>query len=176
MLIIRAVAPGSDGGPVGCIGEAVEFLMQNILDDESATVISRDLTSANRFVVHSDWEPNPNCSMHCMLLAGAPLNSWTAVGNGTYNGIYHELHFLNTGNNLAYRSSRGSSVSNSSTNGVLGKRADLGGVDATFMGPPERLKQLLDFNTDYNAPNPLKRVLADISAEAAEYSAIKGFV
>ena len=143
MLIIRAVAPGSDGGPVGCIGEAVEFLMQNILDDESATVISRDLTSANRFVVHSDWEPNPNCSMHCMLLAGAPLNSWTAVGNGTYNGIYHELHFLNTGNNLAYRSSRGSSVSNSSTNGVLGKRPYLGGVDATFMGPPDRLKQLL---------------------------------
>jgi hypothetical protein len=42
-----------------------------------------------------------------MLAKGAPLHIWTSVGNGSYNGVPHELHFMNTGTNHGYSVTRG---------------------------------------------------------------------
>lgn len=43
-----------------------------------------------------------------MLLASTPVHTWTSVGNGTYNGIYHELHFKHTNNTAHYRATQNS--------------------------------------------------------------------
>lgn len=37
-----------------------------------------------------------------MLLAGTAKNTWTPVGNATYNGKFHDLHFVQTGQMLGH--------------------------------------------------------------------------
>ncbi|KAF7954894.1 uncharacterized protein EAE97_000153 [Botrytis byssoidea] len=68
-----------------------------------------------------------------MLLNGTPPNTWTSVGNGTYNGIYHELHFMHNENVVGHRVYQGiSSNSSRLTNRASGY--DLGPVKLSELG------------------------------------------
>ncbi|KAK3936550.1 glycosyl hydrolase family 71-domain-containing protein [Diplogelasinospora grovesii] len=63
---------------------------------------SSSSNSNHSFQYHAEWQPQPggNCSTsQCMLLANAPEGVWVPAGNGTSSsGVYHELHFVRTGN------------------------------------------------------------------------------
>jgi hypothetical protein len=47
-----------------------------------------------------------------MLRANAPSDTWTSVGNGTYRGIYHELHFIHNDNVIGHKVVQGGSSNN----------------------------------------------------------------
>lgn len=109
-------ATGTDGDTLGCIAASVAWMTYSIyLDGGPATAISaRSLSSSHyQFQVHSDWEPMDNCSMSCMLIQGTPQHTWTAAGNGTYHGIYHELHFMHSDNFTGHRAYQGGYPRNS---------------------------------------------------------------
>lgn len=173
---------GSDGATLGCVGELVEFLMLSILNDKYALSASkRDVEPrANyNFATHSQWKASGNCTTtHCMLLDGVPLHNWTSVGNGSYNGALHELHFLNTGKSQAYSASRSLS-SSSMTNSTSGntttydKRQSLGGLRASFIFPPKKLDPLIDMDTaeygKFDGP------FIDVAAFGAMDATYKGF-
>ncbi|KAH6718401.1 hypothetical protein BKA61DRAFT_653772 [Leptodontidium sp. MPI-SDFR-AT-0119] len=73
-----------------------------------ATTPTRSLESSNHhYQLHSDWEPIENCTTQCLLLKNTPEHTWTPVGNGTYRGIYHELHFKHSGNFTVHRAYQG---------------------------------------------------------------------
>jgi hypothetical protein len=90
----------ADGDTLGCVALGVAWLIYSVylLDGgPGASTPARSLSSSkHHFQVHSNWEPVENCTTRCMLLDHAPKQAWTPVGNGTYNGIYHELYFMRT--------------------------------------------------------------------------------
>ena len=104
-------ANGADGDTLGCIAKGVAWMTYSVylLDggQGAVTPARRSPSSNHHLQVHSDWEPLENCTTKCMLLEHTPQHTWTPVGNGTYNGIYHELHFMHTDNFMAHRAVQG---------------------------------------------------------------------
>jgi hypothetical protein len=104
-------AADADGDTLGCVALGVSWLIYSVylLDGgPGSSTPARSLPSSKyHFQVHSDWEPVGNCTTSCMLLDHTPQHAWTPVGNGTYNGIYHELHFMHTDKFTAHRASPG---------------------------------------------------------------------
>ena len=96
-----AAAPGPDGDTLGCIAMAVAYLNCAIAlgQADGLYLATRGLAipSAN-FQVDPQWSPDNNCTMRCKILAGAPVNAWVHMGNGTYNGIPHEIQFMHNEN------------------------------------------------------------------------------
>ncbi|KAJ8064841.1 hypothetical protein OCU04_007150 [Sclerotinia nivalis] len=66
-----------------------------------------------------------------MLLNGTPANTWTSVGNGTYKGIYHELHFIHNDKFFGYGAYQGLSPSSSQ---LANRDADYGLGSKTGLG------------------------------------------
>ena len=117
-----------------CIGESAELMIYwiNMLGGPVQTTFRREIPAFDtHFQYHSDWlQPtNDTClTAHCKLLATAPMHTWTPVGNGTYKGRFHDLHFLHTGQMIGHRVSPrasppiDSSANSTSTDAVLTKR------------------------------------------------------
>lgn len=102
-------ASGIDGDTLGCIAIASSWLAYSVYlnGGPSTTTPARSLTSSNyQFQAHSEWQPVGNCTMTCMLLHGAPQHNWTSVGNGTYHGVFHELHFKHTDTFIGFRTAQ----------------------------------------------------------------------
>ena len=167
------IVAGEYGDGLGCIAEAAEFLIYSILDDAYA-LAKRDSISDYHFNVHPDWQSASSCTTHCMLLAGAPLHSWTPVGNGTFKGVYHELHFLNTGKTIGYKASRHSSTVDLPTGKVLGSRGVIG-MEASMYFTPGEIANFQDMGIDITLPNPKKRI-SELYAVGAEGAAIYGYL
>ncbi|KAM0145765.1 hypothetical protein ACHAPG_011470 [Botrytis cinerea] len=103
---------GDDGDTLGCINAGVSFLFYSAFESDSSDQIStarRSLSSKFSFQTHSEWQPVDNCTTHCMLRANALSDTWTSVGNGTYRGIYHELHFIHNDNVFGHKAVQGGS-------------------------------------------------------------------
>lgn len=103
---------GIDGDTLRCIAIASSRLAYSVYLDggPEATTPIRSLPSSDyHFQAHSVWQPVENCTMTCMLLDRAPQHNWTSVGNGTYNGIFHELNFKHTDTDtfIGYRAAQG---------------------------------------------------------------------
>jgi hypothetical protein len=101
---------GIDGDTLGCVAIASSWLAYSVYLDggPETTTPARSLPSSDyHFQAHSDWQPVENCTMTCMLLNGAPQHNWTSVGNGTYHGVFHELHFKHTDTFIGYRAAQG---------------------------------------------------------------------
>jgi hypothetical protein len=100
-------APGADGDTLGCVALGIAWLTYSVYLLDGGPGVgtpARSLSSSkHHFQVHSLWEPVGNCTTSCMLLGHAPQHVWTPVGNGTYNGIQHELHFMHTDKFTAHR-------------------------------------------------------------------------
>jgi hypothetical protein len=100
---------GIDGDTLGCIAIASSWLAYSVYlnGGPQATTPARSLPSSDyHFQAHSDWQTTENCTMTCMLLNSAPQNNWTSVGNGTYCGVFHELHFKHTDTFIGYRAAQ----------------------------------------------------------------------
>lgn len=105
------------GTSTDCIGDLAEFLFYQIIQAGGPfqTTLRRDLPSKDNrhFQFHPAWKPasnstNSTCStVHCKLVAEAPIDVWVLVGNGTHQGKYHELHFLQTHRSYGYRGATG---------------------------------------------------------------------
>lgn len=143
---------GSEGGSY-CIGETVEFMVLAVdqLGGPVQTTFRRDIPASDfHFQHHSQWLPptessknssNNTCSTpRCMLLAGTPTHTWTSVGNGTYKGRSHELHFLHTekmhGHLVVVGNGSTASVStDNATNGTLvGRQSGYGSRLSDYNG------------------------------------------
>lgn len=99
-------ATGVNGGTLGCIAAAVAWVTYSIYlhDGPVTNTPTRSLSSSNHHLqLHSHWEPVENCTTKCKLVGRAPQNTWTSVGNGTYDGIFHELQFMHTDKFTAHR-------------------------------------------------------------------------
>jgi len=100
-------APGADGDTLGCVALGIAWLTYSVYLLDGGPGVgtpARSLSSSkHHFQVHSLWEPVGNCTTSCMLLGHALQHVWTPVGNGTYNGIHHELHFMHTDKFTAHR-------------------------------------------------------------------------
>lgn len=110
-------ASGTYGNTLGCIASTVAWVMYSIYlqGGPVATTPVRSIAPSNhQFQVHSEWEGVENCTTQCLLVANTPENTWTAVGNGTYNGIFHELHFMHNRNFTTHRVYQGQRPSESS--------------------------------------------------------------
>lgn len=148
----------------------------SLLSDTYATrPAKRSLHTANyTFATHPDWKPSGNCSnSHCMLQAGAPTHKWTLVGNGSYKGAHHDLHFLHTGTNVAYQAVR--SGSSGSHNNISERANPHVSISAILAAKPGKTWELAEFEPYENSPKPYSKVLADLAAVAAMESAMKGF-
>lgn len=127
------------------------------------------------FVTHDEWKPVDNCTTsHCMLLQGAPLHSWTSVGNGSYKGARHDLQFLNTGKSLTYSATRIQSLNKnnntiSNTNEVF--KRGRGTYRAGFTQQPHRMQI-----TNFGSPRvPIYNSLPDIGSIGAMEGALKNY-
>jgi len=130
-----------------CIGETAEFMIYviNMLGGPVQTTFRRELPASDiQFQYHPRWlQPNNRtCSTtHCKLLAGALSHTWTPVGNGTYKGRFHELHFLHNGRMIGHRLSPTAfpsidlSTNNTATNGTLFGRGYWSSRDAALANP-----------------------------------------
>lgn len=99
-------ATGPDGDTLGCIAIGVAWLTYSLyLADGGSNVNTpgRSLSSIHHFQAHSAWKPVGNCTTTCMLKDSAPKHTWIPVGNGTFNGVYHELYFMHTENSTTHR-------------------------------------------------------------------------
>lgn len=93
---------------IECIAEGVMWLAFTVYTDGGpmeTTPTRRDLSSSDyQFQYHLEWQPTGTCSTaRCMAVAGAPLNTWIPLGNGTYNGKFYDLHFVHTGKVMGHR-------------------------------------------------------------------------
>jgi hypothetical protein len=162
------------------VGEVVEFLMLSILNDKYALSAKRDVEPRTNyeFVSHSHWKASGNCtSTHCMLAEGAPLHTWTSVGNGSYNGAPYELHFINTGKNHGYSVTRGlpsnrTMFTHTERRGIPSGRG-AGRGPAQILFDPGKMAPLIDMDTaefgNFDEP------LIDLTTYAAVDSANKGY-
>lgn len=123
------------------------------------------------FVPHLHWEPSGNCTTtYCMLAKDAPLHIWTSVGNGSYNGVPHEVHFINTGTNHGYSVTRGlHSNSTIEQRGIPLAQTNY----AQILFNPNKLTPLVAMDTsdfgDFDKP------LIDLGAKVAIDTANKNF-
>ncbi|KIM99865.1 hypothetical protein OIDMADRAFT_55762 [Oidiodendron maius Zn] len=124
-------AEGPDGDTLGCIAVTVAWLVYSIYLYEgftsdgvlaSSTTTRSQTSSHAHFQVHSEWQPEDNCTTHCLLLARAPFDTWIPIGNGTYNGIFHELHFIHNEKMFGHRAFQGSSSGDLLATGTLAPR------------------------------------------------------
>lgn len=129
-------AEGPDGDTLGCIAVTAAWLVYSIYLYEgytsdgvlASTTTTRSQTSSRaHFQVHSEWQPDDNCTTHCLLLARAPFDTWIPIGNGTYNGVFHELHFMHNEKMFGHRAFQGGSPGDLSATGTLTTRAGIGG-------------------------------------------------
>jgi hypothetical protein len=111
-------ASGIDGDTLGFIAIALSWLAYSVYVDsvldcrddglETGTPI-RSLHSEGsdyNFQVYLDWQPIGNCTITCILLDGAPHYNWSTVGNGIYQGVFHELHFTYTDKFIGYKATQ----------------------------------------------------------------------
>ncbi|KAM3067771.1 Glucan endo-1,3-alpha-glucosidase agn1 [Clarireedia jacksonii] len=110
-IVCNDITPGTNGDFIGYVGETVEWLMLSIIEDPDI-VASRDISSSGHYTYATlpDWQAQDNCSTHCRLQAEAPSQEWVPVGEGTYKGRAHSLHFKNTGKNFVYKAYPGSLI------------------------------------------------------------------
>lgn len=175
MLIYFVVPAGSlDRDDLDEIGDAAELIMITILNDDYA-LSKRDVRTHNdyQFVTHSHWKPSGNCTTrHCMLAADAPLETWTSVGNGSYKGVPHEVHFMNTGKNHGYSATR--QLLSNSTHSK--RRGGYGSIQTTqfVFGQGYLRKPLISWDEEEfgNFDKPIQ----DLTAYGAMDSANKGYL
>ncbi|PQE23944.1 mutanase protein [Rutstroemia sp. NJR-2017a WRK4] len=151
-------APFSDGDTLGCVDAAVSFLFYSIYQDDSSGQVStsriRSLSNYH-FQAHSKWKPVDNCTIHCMLASSSPSNTWMPVGNGTFNGIYHELHFMHTDKAFGHKVYQGISPNVSTfASRSIGSSSTLqarGLIEVTDWRPKPLDEELLDSIAQYGA-------------------------
>jgi hypothetical protein len=80
-------------------------------------------------MIDAAWAADESCSILCKLKSGAAQNEWIAIGNTTVNGVFHDVLFQHSGNQMGIKAIQrfpGSS---------LGKRDDIdddGGYVAAY--------------------------------------------
>jgi hypothetical protein len=180
MAYTSIVISGDNGATLGCVGEAVEFLMISLFNDQYAlSGTKRDVEPRTNydFATHSLWKASGNCTTrYCMLAEGAPLHTWTFVGNGSYNGVPYELHFINTGSNHGFSARRGLPSSSTSTPDM--ERRQVRGVKVAGLNYYRPLTTA-DFVTwdVYGKPiyPDFSQPLIDLTTDAAMESAKQGY-
>ena len=88
----------------------------------------RDVTTRStarpipHFQLHQHWAPDGDSTTRHKLLKRAPLNTWVSIGNGTYNGIPHEIHFIRYEDFIGHKVVQNPFLQNSSLPGRLQSR------------------------------------------------------
>jgi hypothetical protein len=90
-----------------------------------------------------------------MLSSNSPSNTWMPVGNGTFNGIYHELHFMHTDKAFGHKVYQGISPNVSTfASRSIGSSSTLqarGLIEVTDWRPKPLDEELLDSIAQYGA-------------------------
>jgi hypothetical protein len=100
--------PGDYGDTLGCEAMSVAYLFYGLalheIEEQDTDIITRNVAPRGLHYERLEkWSPNGNITTHDKLLAQAPPNTWVMVGDGTYNGIPHEMHFIKHENSTGYR-------------------------------------------------------------------------
>jgi hypothetical protein len=110
-----------------------------------------------------------------MLAEGAPLHTWTSVGNGSYNGVPYELHFINTGSNHGFSARRGLPSNSTSTTYMERRQAVQGHLpNGRVYFKPYNSNHLSRWDA-YEYPK-FDQPLIDLTTDAAMESAKQGYM
>jgi hypothetical protein len=117
-------AIGPDGNTLGCIAMAMAVLYYaEVLGAGTALdqgIATRSLPSSDfHFQFHPEWQPEKNCTTRCKLTASGRTNSLVPIGNGTYNGIPHTVHFFHNETLAGHRVIQNPSSGNYSAGGAF---------------------------------------------------------
>lgn len=177
--------PGDYGDTLGCEAMSVAYLFYGIalneIEQQDTDIHTRDSAVRGLHYQRSEeWAPEGNISTHHKLISHAPLDTWVIVGNGTYNNVPHEIHFIKHETMTGYRVVQEETLD---TQGLLRSRG-YGLTGHQYFGPtmaayyqghaPKSFKDQIDIERIISGPKKPAGVGDFIGMSVAKASAESG--